>query len=331
MRRLLSYCWMYVLFLTGALWWTKRRLVARGCTVVLTFHRVLDEGEYRSTSSLPGIIVRTKTFSDLARYLSRRCRPVCPTRIYDGSGRDRRIPVVVTFDDGWKDNFVNAFPIASQYGIPITIFVCPGLEGRVFPFWPESAVMWWRQTQAERGDGVPARFATAEEFVEFLKVQAPADRDAILSEALGPPISRGADEASTSVMTWAEMKFLVDRNVVFGSHTQTHVLLPQLNGTEVERELVTSRKAIQEQLNVECRLLAYPNGDFSPAVRAQAHAAGYTMAFTTIPGASSPSGDPLLIPRINVWERKLTGLTGRFSRVAFEYSVFWKAARAARS
>jgi hypothetical protein len=52
------------------------------------------------------------------------------------------------------------------------------------------------------------------------------------------------------------------------------------------------------------------------------------MAFTTIPGVFAPDTNPLLIPRINIWERKVTSPAGRFSRAAFEYAVFWKAARA---
>jgi peptidoglycan/xylan/chitin deacetylase (PgdA/CDA1 family) len=323
MRRLAKSLWMYFLFATGTLWWTKRRLCAQGATVVLTFHRVLDDEEYARTSSLPGIVVRRETFAALARYISRHCTPVSL------SGRDAakvhgRVPVAVTFDDGWRDNHVHAFPVANQYRIPLTIFVCPGLESRPFPFWPELAVLWWREAHST-GGSFPAQYGTAEQFIEHLKTLPPAERDRILVESA---TRTPGNEPNNATLSWDEMTSLSRQGVLFGSHTCTHQILVQIDGTEVRRELTESREILERRLGAPCRTLAYPNGDCSPRVRELAAEAGYQLAFTTRPGVWSRNCDPLLIPRINIWEGKIVGRRGRFSRVAFEYSVFWKAALA---
>ncbi len=77
----------------------------------------------------------------------------------------------------------------------------------------------------------------------------------------------------------------------------------------------------------ECEMFAYPNGDVSPKVRDFVKDAGYRLAFTTRPGFWNKATDPLQIPRMNVSEEKVTGLTGRFSPAMFDYSMIWKASR----
>ena len=39
---------------------------------------------------------------------------------------DRRIPLVLTFDDGYQDNYTHGFTLARRLEVPITIFLVPG-------------------------------------------------------------------------------------------------------------------------------------------------------------------------------------------------------------
>lgn len=84
-----------------------------------------------------------------------------------------------------------------------------------------------------------------------------------------------------------------------GAHTHTHPRLSQLTDSELPGELELPRRLLTEWLGKPCRSLAYPYGDFSPAVVAATRAAGYSSAATL--AASVPTRDPLLWPRVGVY------------------------------
>lgn len=347
LRPLARWVWIAFLFSTGLLRWAKWRLGRKGGIVVLTLHRVLSSGAFPRTNSLPGMVVREETFEDLARFVSRHYEMVS---LADGVPRwgsaNRKPRIAFTFDDGWIDNAQTAFPIAQRYGTPFTVFVCPGQLGVEAPFWPEQVAALSRI--AERFGGLAGKLRdlmkngpheaqlvkvldgkkSLEGFVEFLKSLPEDERNPIIDQlrsVLGVETAAGGSGAIDTTMSWEDVTALAKEGVTFGSHTQSHQILPLLSASDVDREIIDSKRALQEILGEECLVFSYPNGDWSPEVRDQVKKAGYKLAFVNHPGVWDRNCDSWLIPRVNIWEGKLVGLSGRFSRVAFEYSAFWKA------
>ncbi len=119
--------------------------------------------------------------------------------------------------------------------------------------------------------------------------------------------------------------------VRFGCHTQTHQILTAVPLQDARREIRDGQRALESVLHRPCRLFAYPNGNYSWATRRVLAEEGFTAAFTTQCGAWTPGADPLAVPRVNVSEANVAGLSGRFSPVMFQYTVFWKTWRAMRA
>lgn len=73
-----------------------------------------------------------------------------------------------------------------------------------------------------------------------------------------------------SFLNWAQCKEMLLHNVSFGSHTKTHANLKQLSSNEIEFELSTSKKIIEENLGIACKHFACPWGkvhiNFEPSV-----------------------------------------------------------------
>lgn len=293
--------------LSLAKWWIRRRRAI----VVLTFHRILPPDEFACTSSTPGMVASADAFQALAQYLSRECVALNLAGSEESRhSRHGRPRVLLTFDDGWLDTARVAYPIARKYGLPIAIFVCPGLTARHFPFWPERVVAHSRR----RGE------ATAAALVERLKHQPAAERERWMDDL---PAPEGEPMAAT--MTWDDIGTLAAGQVEFGSHTVNHEMLPRIPLALARDELTQSRETLRARLG-SCDTFAYPNGDHSAEVRKLVQEAGYRWAFTTQPGLWTPESDPFLLPRVNVSEDKLRDGSGKFSPARFEYACFLKAA-----
>ena len=133
-----------------------------------------------------------------------------------------------------------------------------------------------------------------------------------------------------ATMGWQSVLELAAQKVSFGSHTVNHEILPRIPLRQAESEISNSKQAIENELGKPCSLFAYPNGDASPEIRQIVAQAGYELAFVNRPGAWLEDTDPLLIPRVNIWEGMLVGISGRFSRAALRYAAVWKVYRLAR-
>jgi peptidoglycan/xylan/chitin deacetylase (PgdA/CDA1 family) len=294
-----------------------------GALVVLTFHRVLDDERLRTTASLPGIIVRQRTFERLTSYIERGYEAVHPGTVVPGEASDR-LRVAVTFDDAWSDNYPVALPIAQAHNVPLTIFACPALTGANSPFWPEqiSAVL-----------EAAGRRKEVEAIIEDLKHRTRENRERRIKSLVKKLAASGVATKCTtdSTLPWEEIETMGRAGVAFGSHTMTHQILTMVPAETVRRELLESKRIIEQKLGGTCDLFAYPNGDWSPSTRAMLSEAGYRFAFTTQHGVWTKQCDRLSIPRLNVCEENLVDLAGRFSPAMFEYTTVWKAWRAEKA
>jgi peptidoglycan/xylan/chitin deacetylase (PgdA/CDA1 family) len=304
-----KHAWVVALHMLGATAWARRRLGSEGAIIVLMFHRVLDDGDFTRTNSLPGMVMRGRTFASLTRRVKQHADIIDAHHAQPGQA-GKRPRVVFTFDDGWLDNATVAWPIAHAESAPFTIFVCPELMDTHEPFWTERAV-------AASG-GEPA---AAEPLIEELKRLPPADREARLRA-----LSTGRRPAAPidRTMGWNDVARLRRGGVSFGSHSSVHEILTFLDRDALLADLTSARREAEARMQCPCPLLAYPNGGTSAAVESAAAAAGHTLAFTTVPRAWTVGSNPYQVPRINMWEGKITSPFGRFSGAALDYTIYWR-------
>src|SRR5438270_144852 len=198
LRTRIKVFWAGLLRLTGVLALGKSWVRRRGA-VVLTFHRVLRDADLELTASLPGMVVREKTFAGFLDHAARNCEFLDLSREAD-LAPNSRLKLAVTFDDGWSDNAVIASPLARKHGVPLLIFIVPEKTGVALPFWPERAA-----AALESGLSAGGRHQDrnrVERAIEDLKGLSAEERDRQLGHLAAAPCPSAPVDTT---MTWEQI------------------------------------------------------------------------------------------------------------------------------
>lgn len=331
LRAILKALWFVALYRSGAVRWAQWRLQRSGAILVLNFHRVLNDGEFESTNSPAGMVMRTRTFAQLLSRLAGRFPVV---NLANKCGPTAGIlSLAITFDDGWEDNHRNAAPVLERSSLPACIFLCPASMDRASPYWPEAAAGIWK-TAAGQPDGIERLRGllwqhgigqdseTFDRMLDALKrLDSPARARALAElAACFPP----GEQAVDRTMGWETVRSMRQRGFCFGSHTMHHEILTTLDETEMDSELVGARQRLAQETGNDLALFSYPNGDWNRLARERVAAAGYELAFANDPGVWCSGTDRLTIPRINLNEGKVTGPDRCFSEAAALYYIVWQ-------
>lgn len=198
---------------------------------------------------------------------------------------------LVTFDDGYIDNYTLAMPVLSQLEIPAIMFAPTGaIEQRRLGWWDVIAYLVSKSPSPGfvfRGKtyGLAGGAQTVISDLQRMMKTEPASRTEGLLEELARACKTGLpslEEQSRELMTWEQLRELPARNVSVGSHTRSHRVLTTLSEDEQEKELRLSKEELEDKLQRRCRCLAYPVGGpgcFSARTMELARQCGYEAAF----------------------------------------------------
>jgi peptidoglycan/xylan/chitin deacetylase (PgdA/CDA1 family) len=98
--------------------------------LILMYHRVIEEHE--AADLQPGLYVSKNVFEGQIAYLAKKYHPISMSDFSKAVLENRSFPrntVLLTFDDGWRDNYLNAFPALKKRNVPATIFLTVALIG----------------------------------------------------------------------------------------------------------------------------------------------------------------------------------------------------------
>ncbi len=276
---------------------------------VLLYHRIAS----RETDPW-SMKVTPEHFEEHIRYIKEHY-PVL--RFEDDWSVVREPSVVITFDDGYWDNYAIALPILEKYQVPATVFISSGYINAETLFWwdclerlimkseevPSSVEIkgaLFKLFEAETGHGME-KADLLHQVQVALKRLLPSQRDSILRE-LSVRIN-GVDFNSNSyrIITPAELKkFAESPWITIGGHTVTHSML-SIEPEEMQRwELRESKRRLEEMIGRPVDVMSYPFGsrkDIGKVVPSIAKECGYKKAAANWRGTVGSDTNLFLLPR----------------------------------
>ncbi len=291
---------------------------------VLGLHRVLSKEELARANSQPGIVLKKATFEKMLEFLARKYQVVALDDFLR-SGRAHSQPskphCLITFDDGWRDNYTAAFTLLKKFGLPAVIFLVTGLVENRGVFWVEQLIQAWgnqpRRQEMQRQfmalTGRQDSEVEIERMIEHFKHMPARKRQQGLAVMIPEAGAGSQNNDGDAMLTWHEVLAMHRGGIEFEAHTVTHPLLVYEDDQSVQYELRACKETLEEKLPRKVKALAYPNGTWDERVRNAAQKAGYECAFTTERGLHCQGRDPYTIRRIMLHEGNVTGLNGQFS------------------
>ena len=231
--------------------------------------------------------------------------------------------VVLTFDDGYRNNMTEALPLARERGIKPTFYIATGFANNRKPFWfdrfdyvvqqitePVSVsiadksyefVPGDRERQAETysqlRNHAKAHFESDQEFARFFD-----ECCSTLERQFGQAIEQiQQGDKWCGTLDDSDLHSIANSNEVsIGSHTVDHIRMDKMPAQECHDQLLESRQYLETATGMACEHFCYPNGSFNDAVSRLVEDAGYASAVTTAAGFNSPGDDLFQLHRFHL-------------------------------
>jgi peptidoglycan/xylan/chitin deacetylase (PgdA/CDA1 family) len=286
---------------------------------VLTFHRVASvDARYAFDEDV--VSANAAEFERQLAILRDHFTPITSmdvARMLDG-GQLPNNPVLVTFDDGYLDNFEVALPLLKRYGVKATFFIATD-------YITDRRIFWWDRiaftVKASARHKLVLRYphpivldvsiaawrkAAIKTLLKMVKTTYELDLDRFLDEITrAAEVSWNADVerelANGMLMTWDQVRALRAAGMDVQSHTRTHRVLQTLSPERVLAELVGSRSELERELDDRVTAVSYPVGhtiNDRLDVRQAVEKAGYRVGFTNATGVQPMWGGR--IDRFNI-------------------------------
>ncbi|MHC4570462.1 MAG: polysaccharide deacetylase family protein [Planctomycetota bacterium] len=219
---------------------------------------------------------------------------------------DRNVrAAVITFDDGYENNYTHAFPILKEFGFTATFFISTETIG--------GKPTWLREyTNKMFNDFSEAKRNRKIKLDTYWLTQINPGKLFYTEQDILKRL-RGFELLSNArMMSWQQIKEMSDHGMDFGSHSLTHPFLINLNVNKLKDEIVGSKVAIEEALGRPVEFFSYPYGKFNEEVVKVVEQAKFLGACTTDLGVANAYNERYLLKRLGV--RSLLDLKLYFSR-----------------
>jgi len=260
----------------------RRRLMSQSFpgVAVLCYHNVRPDSAAKASYPFEQLHVSASELADHCELLASCCTPVTATVLASAITQRTSLPerpVLVTFDDGYRNVATVAVPILERYGIPAVFFACSASIN-------ERRLLWY-DAMARRGAEADVARVKRLPFDEWRQIEQ-QER------------TRVPDDDALAAMTVADIRRLSANPMFeFGGHTATHPILAAAPESAQREEIENNLRCLAAWTGRRAAAFAYPNGqpgvDYSEVTMQVLRDLAMPIAFTTQSGFAGSAQPPL--------------------------------------
>lgn len=297
-KRLITLAYQAGLFSMSNRLWPKS-------LTVLNYHRI-DKPENHPDTFLSNISATPDEFRRQMAYVSRWFNVVSLQDVTSWLLNRKPLPhhaALITFDDGYLDNYTNAYPILREFNFPAVIYLTSGYIATDRPFYWDLAAYCFYYTKRDHilfPNGVEQKWEAHQEKSQILKqwVEMLKRLEETQKKIWVDRLPKFLDVAIPKnffqklIMNWDQVREMNTNGIEFGAHTVTHPILTRITEQQIREEIRDSKKKIEAETGKPITSFAYPNGmqaDINDMVINITKTSGFATAFTLLSGPASLS------------------------------------------
>ncbi|MFC1645699.1 polysaccharide deacetylase family protein [Candidatus Omnitrophota bacterium] len=318
MKKYLIRFLFYYTGLSNLINYFRKKVLKKGSFTILTYHRISD-----SNYGDPFLSVTPHNFERQIQYLTKKYKIVSLeelTKLIQSQHPAVDNYVAITFDDGYRDNYTNAYPILSKYNVSATIFLTTGFIGTDELFWWDKVARIVKSIREKNldidkpEDIYPKKIrdviekissgdiSNSSKAISFLLKEVSEEKKNLILDDLERQVLPlpSDDQDRPYALTWDEVRQMSEDGMEFGSHTVTHPILTKVGSDQAKYEISQSKKEIDEKIGKVVLHFAYPNGessDFDERIKQFVKDNNYISACTTISGTNASQDDVFCLKR----------------------------------
>lgn len=286
--------------------------------VILLYHRVAEPA-----SDPQSLAVTPPNFRSHMEFL-RDNFPVI--RLGDNWSEIKEPSVVITFDDGYADNVLEALPILEDVGLPATFFISTGAIGSQNGFWWDElesiiladrvfpdifSLVDSRYSRSWKTNNASERYDMYQGLLLLMKKVDARTREAWFGQLREWAHAADSFRMEGRTMTIDELRTLAKSPLVtIGAHTVTHTPLSCLSFECQREEIVESKRWLEKHLGCKIAVFSYPFGgrhDYNSGSISICKDTGFSRVATAIRGPTHRNTSPYQLPRqlVRNWPREV--------------------------
>lgn len=302
-----------VLWLSG-LFEIYLRFTGKNGAIILMYHSIINSKNRRFID--PAYAMGIDEFDRQMKFLSKHRHVISmddlSKKLAEGK-TPKRGTVVITFDDGYLDNYELAAPVLKKYGLPATIYLATAYISRGESQWIDQL---YSIFQSRTRHILSLEIMGTHEVFNLRKKRELRKAHSVLVSQLIESdqktrtflLSHTRSELKPShndplsTLNWDDIKEMVHRysNIEIGAHTNEYMSLTTMDRNSIIQDIATCKRVIESQLGCSPKHFTYPYGRSNSEVRSIVKSMNFKSAAITDPASLIDKNSNLFsLPRLD--------------------------------